>query len=213
MRRNLMLFGAAFAAGLIIVVGATAGERLFDVPGLAEPAQPDAAPTSPTEPVQPVPTPADVGDLTEFRDEEWGFAVSYPSSWEQVATDNDPSARLLATLNGADSILVRAVTLDVEITEDDLADVRAFTDTLVLDGDGVEVLAEPSGVVVGGLPGIYYLYTFTDAASDQEGVHLHYFLFDGDTMITIVLQALPSANLDPLAPTFQAVIESFDASI
>lgn len=212
MRRNLMLFGAAFAAGLIIVVGATAGERFFEVPGLAAPAQPDAAPTIPQEPVQPAPTPADVGDFTEFRDEEWGFAVSYPSSWEQVATD-DPSTRLLTTLNGAHSILVRAVTLDAEISEDDLADVRAFTDPIVLDGEGVEVLAEPSGVVVGGLPGIYYLYTFTDAASGEEGVHLHYFLFDGDTMITIVLQALPSTDLDPLAPTFQTVIESFDASI
>lgn len=212
MRRNLMLFGAAFAAGLIIVVGAAAGERFFDVPGLAGPSPPDAAPTGPPEPVQPVPAPRDLGDFIEFRDEEWGFAVSYPSDWEQVATD-DPSARLLATPNGADSIFVRVVTLEAEITEDDLPFVRTFTDPIVMDGEGVEVLAEPSAVVVGGLPGIYYLYTFTDAASNQEGAHLHYFLFEGETMFTIVLQALPSEDLDPLAPTFQAVIESFDASI
>lgn len=210
MRRNLMLFGAACLAGLIIVVGSAAGERFLGLAGGEDTAEPDGplpAPDGPEDPLEPTPAPVDLGDFTEFRDDEWGFALSYPSEWERVSTD-DPAVRLLVTPDGQNSILVRAVTLEVEVTEDDLPSVRTLTDDLI--GDEVEILAEPAGVVLGELPGIYYVYTFVDAASDQEGVHLHYFVFDGDTMITIVLQALPAEVLDPLAPTFQAVIESFE---
>lgn len=197
MRRNLMLFGAACVAGLIIVVGSAAGER-FMAPasrGTAVESTPEAEPSA---------------AFTEFRDEEAGFAVSYPADWDRVRT-TDPSLRLVATPNGTDSLLVRVVTLDAAVRDEDLPSVRTFTDEIVLNGEGVvEVLAEPTAVDLDGLPGLYYVYTFTDAASGQEGVHLHYFLFDGDTMITIVLQALPTENLGPLTPTFQAVIDSFE---
>lgn len=208
-----MLFGAAFVAGLIIVVGSAAGERFLALPDVEGPTD---GPTDRDVPVEPSPIPSpspppDLGEFTEYRDDEWGFAVSYPSDWQIIQRD-DPSVRLLVTADGEDSLLVRAVTLDAPVTEEDLPDVRALTDEIVLSGEGVEVLADPSRVDLGGLPGIYYLYTFTDVGSDQEGVHLHYFLFDGDTMITIVLQALPTDDLEPLAPTFQAVIESFEKS-
>lgn len=209
MRRNLMLFGAAFVAGLIVVVGLAAGERFIALPDVEEPADGSTDPEDAVDPSPASPEPQDLGDFTEFRDDEWGFAVSYPSDWEEVSIE-DPAVRLLVTPNNQDSILVRVVTLDAPVTEEDLPQVRTLTDEIVQDGEGVEVLGEPTGVTLGGLPGIYYVYTFTDGASGQEGVHLHYFLFDGDTMITIILQALPAERLDLLAPTFQAVIESFE---
>lgn len=193
-----MLFGAAFVASLIIVTGSAVGERFMALPDVESSREP-APPPAPQEPVE----------FTEFSDEEFGFAVSYPSDWERIDTA-DPTLRLVVTPNGRDSVLLRVVGLDAPVSTEDLPSVRTLTDEIVRDGDGVEILAEPTAVELDGVPGLYYVYTFTDDASGEQGVHLHYFLFDGDTMITIVLQALPAENLQPLTPTFQAVIDSFE---
>ena len=62
-------------------------------------------------------------------------------------------------------------------------------------------------VRVGALSGVYYLYYFP--AGDQRGVHAHYFLFSGKQMFTLVFQALPAADFQRLAKTFDAVAETF----
>lgn len=184
-----MLFFGAVAVGLILVLAAMAGERFVT----------DSSPTDET-----------ARGFTEFRDEEAGFAISYPADWQRVAVD-DPQVRLLVTPDRTtDSILVRVLELDAEVTADDLAGVRSLTDEIVQGGDSVTLRSDPTQIEVGGLPGIFYLYTFQDADADQEGVHLHYFLFDGATMITVVMQALPTEDFPALAPTFDAVMNSFE---
>ena len=61
----------------------------------------------------------------------------------------------------------------------------------------------------GGLPGYFYFYSFKDPASGQEGVHTHYFLFKGSTMISVVFQALPKDSFQGLAHLYDDVIGSF----
>lgn len=207
-RKTVYILVGAFvlvAAVAAIIGGLLAGERFLGAPAAPD-EEPEASPTS-----EPTPDPQATDDFTRFEDEDAGFAVSYPAAWERLDS-RDPNVRLLVTPNGSDSVLVRAVILDGEVGEEDLADIRTLTDELVegAEGDDIEPLAQPTQVEVGGLPGIYYLYTFADAESGEEGVHAHYFLFDGATMFTVVLQALPVERFDPLAPTFDEVMDTFE---
>ncbi|HVM00978.1 MAG TPA: PsbP-related protein [Egibacteraceae bacterium] len=198
MRRVLILFGVAFVAGLVAVVAATAGERLITGPDVAGP--PDTS------------TAGDGEAFASFTDERTGFSLSYPADWRRVPVGSPAVRLLVAPPDGDDSILVRVVTLEADVTGDDLPAVRTFTDQLVREGETVEVLGDPTRVEIGGLPGIQYLYTFEDAESGRQGVHSHYFLFDGSTMYTIVLQALPVERFAELAPAFRVVIDSFEVS-
>lgn len=211
MRRKtiFILVGAALAvAVLAVILGQTFGEQVLPSPDVTE------SPTTEPSPESDIPE-----GFTRFEDADAGFAMAYPEDWERVSA-SDETIRLVVTPNDRDSILVRALTLDVEVGAEDLASVRSFTDDIVgvsedgEDGEegeeGVELLAEPAQVEVGGLPGIYYLYNFDDADTGEEGVHSHYFLFDGDTMFAVVLQALPTERFVPLAPTFDSVMNTFE---
>src|SRR5437764_7836339 len=129
-------------------------------------------------------------DFIEYRDEEARFAVSFPKDWTQFKS-SDPQVRLAAAANDHDSLLIRAIHLDADVTQKDLPAVKEFTDKVVTSGEGVQVVTEPRTVEVGGLPGHFYFYRFRDKASGQLGVHSHYFLFNGDTMLTVVFQVLP----------------------
>jgi hypothetical protein len=60
---------------------------------------------------------------------------------------------------------------------------------------------------VGGLPGVYYLYTFGKGA--DRGAHTHWFAFHGRDMYSLVFQALPDTGFAALAPDFDAVVSSF----
>jgi hypothetical protein len=73
----------------------------------------------------------------------------------------------------------------------------------------VKLLAEPTIVHQGGLPGYFYFYSFRDPATGVEGVHSHYFLFKGSTMISLVFQALPKDAFKGLADLYDDVIGSF----
>lgn len=150
-----------------------------------------------------------VGDgLVEFVSEEHGFALGYPQGWE-VLDSPDEQVLLVATANGRDSMLVRVAPSEVTVeTVEDLPAAREITDQLV-GGAGVEVVVGAQPIELAGLPGYYYLYRFLDEASGETGAHSHYFVFDGDTMIVIVLQALPIDGFDELAPVFDEIVMSF----
>jgi hypothetical protein len=80
----------------------------------------------------------------------------------------------------------------------------------VASGKGVRLLAETRRIELGGLPGWFYFYTFRDGS--RRGVHSHYFLFQGSTMITLVFQALPADQFPRYAPTFDRIAGSFRAA-
>ncbi|MGH9021822.1 MAG: hypothetical protein ACRDV9_01760, partial [Acidimicrobiia bacterium] len=65
----------------------------------------------------------------DYRDEEAGFQISFPKGWKEFHPD-DPSARLVATANGADSLLVRISKLAEGI---DVAQVKEYSDGLLAD--------------------------------------------------------------------------------
>jgi hypothetical protein len=152
-------------------------------------------------------TPA--AELVEFRDDQAGFALSYPTAWVR-ATASNPQIALVAAerdpaQNQGGSILVRVTPLDAPVGKGQLAEARKATDAMVASSDGVHLRAEPTETEQGGLPGLYYLYTFRDPVSGRTGVHSHFFLFKGSTMISVVFQALPQDDFARLAPLFDRV--------
>ena len=157
---------------------------------------------------------ADSGsDLVEFRHEQAKFAISYPKAWIRPPSP-DPQVALIAAEkdpveNQGGSILVRVIALEEAVGREQLGEARKATDAIVASGDGVELKAEPAEITQGGLPGFYYFYTFKDPVSGGRGAHAHYFLFQGQTMISLVFQALPEEDFIRLAPLLDRVAESF----
>jgi hypothetical protein len=148
----------------------------------------------------------------EFRDDKAGWAMSYPKAWNRlepkspdivlVVSEKPPDA------NSGASVLVHDLAFPTTVTDANLAAARTVTDRIVQEGGGA-ALTQPQIVHQGGLPGYVYFYSFKDPGTGQEGVHSHYFLFKGSTLISVVFQALPSDTFRALAPTFDQVIGSF----
>lgn len=152
------------------------------------------------------------GELVEFRHDAAGFALSYPQGWVRASAPN-PQIVLVAAehdpaKNQGGSILVRVTPLDAPVGKAQLGEARKATDAIVTSSDGVALKAEPAETEQGGLPGLYYLYTFRDPVSGVTGVHSHFFLFKDRTMISLVFQALPQSDFGRLAPLFDRVAGS-----
>jgi hypothetical protein len=151
-------------------------------------------------------------DLVEFRDDKAGWAISYPKTWNRLeAKDTDVVlvvSEKPAAENRGGSILARVVTLGAPVDDANLAAAKEITDRVV-SGDGIQQITQPAAVHQAGLPGYFYFYSFKDAASGQQGVHSHYFLFKGSTMISFVFQALPQDDFRRLASLYDEVIASF----
>jgi|SRR5581483_1226094 len=171
-----------------------------------------SSPPAASRPAAAATTPAGDGQLTEFRDEAAGFALSYPAGWIRATAPN-PQIVLVAAehdpaKNQGGSILVRATPIDAPVTKAQLGEARKVTDAIVSSSDGLVLKAEPTETEQGGLPGLYYLYTFRDPVSGLTGVHSHFFLFKDKTMISLVFQALPQDDFTRLAPLFDRVTGS-----
>jgi hypothetical protein len=158
------------------------------------------------------PATAQPGELAELRDDKAGFALSYPKAWVRATAPN-PQIVLVAAehdpaKNQGGSILVRVTPLDAPVGKAQLGEARKATDAIVSSSEGVALKAEPSETEQGGLPGLYYLYSFRDPVSGLTGVHSHFFLFKDKAMISLVFQALPQDDFGRLAPLFDRVVGS-----
>lgn len=151
---------------------------------------------------------ASPGELVEYRDEEHRFAVGYPADWQRLQSA-DPGVKLVVTKDQRDSFLARVVKLEAAADTPALANFSTLTEQIVKSSAGTEVLEGPNRVDVGGLPGLWYFYRFTDSGSGQRGVHSHYFLADGSTMLSLVFQSLPEDSFKGVAPVFDQMIGSF----
>jgi hypothetical protein len=153
------------------------------------------------------------GGLVEFQDAKAGWAISYPKNWNLLQSNNADVVLVVSEkppeLNNGGSILARDLTLGAPVDDAKLPAAKEVTDKIVTGGEGIQMLAQPTIIHQGGLPGYFYFYSFKDPATGQEGVHTHYFLFKGSTMISFVFQALPKDNFQPLAHLFDQVIGSF----
>lgn len=200
--RSVKIVAAAVAVVAALGIAVEVGRRSAGSP--AKPAANDkrAATTTSTVPA----------DFVEFRDDKGRWAMSYPKAWTSlppkaadivlVVSEKPPEA------NTGGSILVHDLPFPTAVTDANLAAAKTVTDKIVEEGGGT-ALTQPQVVHQGGLPGLVYFYSFKDPGTGQEGVHSHYFLFKGSTLISLVFQALPADSFRALAPTFDEVIGSF----
>ncbi|HYZ36065.1 MAG TPA: hypothetical protein VE673_04980 [Pseudonocardiaceae bacterium] len=148
--------------------------------------------------------------FSQFRSDQAGIELAYPSTWTKL-TPKDPQILLLLANGTQDSVLVRSSELQEAVGPQQLPAARQVTDKLVLSNKTVQMITEPKQIELGGLPGFFYFYSFKDANSGQEGAHSHFFLFNGKTMISMVFQTLPRERFASTAPTFDKIAASFHA--
>jgi hypothetical protein len=148
--------------------------------------------------------------FSQFRSDQAGFELAYPSGWTKL-TPKDPQILLLLAQGTQDSVLVRASELQEPVGPQQLPAARQVTDKLVTSNKTVQMITEPKQINLGGLPGFFYFYSFKDATTAQEGAHSHFFLFNGKTMISMVFQTLPRERFASTAPTFDKIAGSFHA--
>lgn len=148
--------------------------------------------------------------FSELRSQQAGFQLDYPSSWTKLNPQN-PQILLLLSQGTHDSLLVRTNQLQDPVGVAQLPTMKQLTDKIVTSNKSVQIVTGPNQIDLGGLPGFYYFYNFTDPASGQQGAHSHFFLFNGKTMISMVFQSLPKEHFTESAKTFDQVVNSFQA--
>lgn len=195
-------------AAVAVFVGVSLGSDSVDKPdALASSTTTSGAASSSTS------APAGSDELTEFQAKEAGFAISYPKAWTAYES-SDKEILLVAAErppaeNRGGSVLVRAVSIGAKITQADLATAKTLTDSIVTANKDVEITIPATEINQGGLPGLAYVYTFTDPTSGGKGVHSHYFLFKDQMMISFVFQAIPVEEFNRLNTLFDRLAQTF----
>ncbi|MGH9179456.1 MAG: hypothetical protein ACRD0N_12995 [Acidimicrobiales bacterium] len=143
------------------------------------------------------PTPND--DYQAVSDAPAGFTLEYPASWQPIR-EASGEERLLLSAGGE-------CYFQVTVRRAAPATAQAEIQQAL---SGLELLTEPQSVTLNGLPATLYLY-YTPKTEDSpvEGVHVHYFLLNGDQLYSMVFQALPTSELLDLVPAFDRVAKSF----
>jgi hypothetical protein len=148
--------------------------------------------------------------FTEFRNDQAGFELAYPSNWTKLSP-KDPQVLLLLSQGTQDSFLVRDSELQDPVGPQQLPAARQVTDKLVSSNKSIQMVTDPKQIELGGLPGFFYFYSFKDPTTGQEGAHSHFFLFNGKMMISMVFQTLPKERFSESAKTFDQIAASFHA--
>jgi hypothetical protein len=153
-------------------------------------------------PAQPPATRAE--DFVTYHDEAGHFTISYPRTWTRAAGD---SGTLVLAIGGQNALSVRRFPLQQEVKPTDVDDMRSVTDAILSTPSAHLTVLADQPVTVNGLTGLYYLYYFPNEGG--QGVHAHYFLFQGQALFTMVFQVVPAADFQKFADTFDAVAKSF----
>jgi hypothetical protein len=159
---------------------------------------------------RPRPAPSKAKAFVRFRDTAGGISILRPAGWRRVVSP-DPQVRLLAEGDGA-SMQVRMANLGIQVGPESLGPAKKLTDRLVRSAGGAKPLRPPRRVTLAGLPGYLYIYTFRDPATGAQGAHAHYFLFRGQSLLTIVFQVVPADGFARLAPLFDRLGETLRVS-
>jgi len=194
-RKGLVLVVVILAAALL-GGAALIGNKVIS--GVADPAPPPPAPREASD------TP---GNFVRFDYTPAQISIGYPSDWVQRRSE-DREVGLLISRGRDASMLLRVAPIGIEVTPDTLPVVRSLTDSLVRADGRVELLETPREIVLDGLPGYVYRYLFT-TKDGRPGAHVHYFLFKGGKLITLVFQALPASRLGALSESFDQIAGTF----
>lgn len=143
-----------------------------------------------------------------YRDRQTGLTIRYPGTWSSLKPL--PSGVDLLAAQGNASLLVRVSPVGLDpVTTKTLPTVRPLLDSMVSADQRVTMLGTPQAVEVGGLLGYRYRYTFARPGKKSRGAHVHYFLIKQGQIIQLTFQALPSAQLHSLEPTFDVIAGTF----
>ncbi len=183
----------------LVVVGAGVGGLIWSRRSSGRTANPPTA-----QPTSPSPTLSD-GAFVTYTDAETGFSMRYPRGWTRSEAPVR-EVRLIVSDGKRYSASVRVIHTQDVTTPANLANIKAVTDGVV--GPGVQILKQDP-ITVNGLIGFRYIYTFTDKDSGLTTAHLHYFLFQGHKMNSIVFEAVPSEGFDRIQGTFDQMLGSF----
>jgi len=165
---------------------------------------------TPTTTVPGTATTVPASQLVTFRDDKAGFSIKYPRQWQKADIDPNGDVRLVLLAGGLNGVSVRVSRTEVPTTTENLDNIRAVTDGIVGTNPTAKVLDQRQ-VTLNGMPGYYYLYTFTDEMTGAEGAHGHYFLFKGRKMHSLIFQAVPQQDFAQLAAVFDQVAETFQS--
>lgn len=148
-------------------------------------------------------------EMTSFHDDVTGFTVKYPKSWNRLNVPvADIRTVLLPGFNDKNAVQIRIYPIQTVADQNNIGNFKAVTDAIVF-GDQSNKLIQEQLVTLNGKLTYYYLYTFHDASTNQDGVHAHYFVFEGHRFFSIVFQTLPAEEFNRLAAVYDQVAESF----
>ena len=142
-------------------------------------------------------------DFVTYRSAAGGYKISYPRPWTRVPA---PDVSLLLSAGGDNAMSMRVLRLESPVDSNNVADVRAVTDAILSAPNVKLTVLDATKVNVAGIGGYYYLYTFP--LGQQQGIHAHYFLFQGRKLTIIVFQAASLDELRRLVPVFRRVTSS-----
>jgi len=146
-------------------------------------------------------------DFFTYTSDAEGFSIKHPATWTYLSVGDEGGMALDA--GGGDAVDVRLLQrTEVPTTAENLENVKAFTDGVV-GTNPTAVILKQQAITLNGMPGYYYLYTFTEPETGAQGAHAHYFLFRGRNMYTLVFQALPDTGFSRLSGVFDQMAASF----
>ena len=202
MNRKWLVGGVAaflgIAAVLALVIGGVVGRSIVPSPTETPPPAGDTTPPPPAAP-----------RIVRFTDTLTDVSIAHPGTWVRRISQ-DQAVRFVASspdASAAVSVSVRKSDLET-ITPQTLPVVKPLTDDLLREDPRIGTVPEPVAVTLDGLPGYRYTYTYSSDRGER-GAHVHYFLFKGDRLIQLVLQAVPAERLDALQETFDEIARSF----
>jgi hypothetical protein len=135
----------------------------------------------------------DGGGPKTFDDEEFAITFQYPASFEELEDVSIGSTAGAASketralgLNEQNVILVDRYDLRVEVTQENLAEVKPEVDRVVSQAAGQELSGEE--IEVGGLPGYEYVFDLEDPPEARTRFLV---LFHGATEYALNCQSTP----------------------
>lgn len=142
-----------------------------------------------------------------FRDEQAGFTITYPRSWREL-TPTAADMRLAVESGEDDGLELRVIPIKTVANDVNIGSFKAMTDALVYVNSSVKLLRSQQ-VTLNGRLTYYYVTTYQDRVSGQEGVHEQYFIFDGLRMFALRFQSSPASEYAAQSTVYAQVADSF----
>ena len=169
---------------------------------LSRKADEKSGPTASTAPSTTLVTLPEAAFVT-YEDLETHFTMRYPRGWHRTEVPNR-EIRLQVTDGRQYAVRVQVRRTEVATTPANVGNLEPVMSGLIV-GDSRVLSRDP--VTINGLIGFRYIYTFVDEAGLEEA-HIHYFLFQGHKLHSIVFAA-PSSEFARIEGVFDQMINSF----